>query len=66
MDAYRVLLTHFSQRYPKLPVLTGASAERVVVAFDLMQIDMADLPHLPAALPVLVQMCTDDDADDGL
>ena len=36
MGAWRVLLTHFSQRYPKLADLRGAPASRATAAFDMM------------------------------
>jgi len=64
MNAYRIVLTHFSQRYPKLPVFSSASAARVIVAFDYMHVDFADLPHLPGALPALVQLFADEEDDD--
>jgi ribonuclease BN (tRNA processing enzyme) len=38
MKAASVLLTHFSQRYPKFPVLPTDAALDVCVAFDLMRV----------------------------
>ncbi|KDD72113.1 hypothetical protein H632_c3845p0, partial [Helicosporidium sp. ATCC 50920] len=44
----RVVLTHFSQRYPKVPTLGGADGERLAgIAFDLMTLNLADLERLP-------------------
>ena len=41
MRAKRVVLTHFSQRYPKLPAVPGtADVARVAVAFDLMRVEL--------------------------
>jgi ribonuclease Z len=50
MGAYRTVLTHFSQRYPKFPIgvpTTGSEANRVAVAFDGMSLPLALLPNLP-------------------
>ena len=52
MEAYRVILTHFSQRYPKVPQIETdkwASA-RVAVAFDHMTVGLQMLPWLPFLL----------------
>ncbi|CAM9450499.1 unnamed protein product, partial [Chrysoparadoxa australica] len=51
MGAYRTILTHFSQRYPKLPVLSAgdhtSAAGKVCVAFDLMDVAVKDLTWAP-------------------
>ncbi|XLT03854.1 hypothetical protein HN51_042603 [Arachis hypogaea] len=52
-DAYRIILTHFSQRYPKIPVLDEANMHKTCVAFDMMSVNVADLPVLPKVLPYL-------------
>ena len=59
MDAYRTILTHFSQRYPKLPAgvdvqLRGRWRDRAVVAFDGMYVPLCTLPLLPAVMPAVV------------
>ncbi|GMJ05211.1 tRNAse Z4 [Hibiscus trionum] len=51
--AYRILLTHFSQRYPKIPVLDELSMHKTCIAFDLMTINLADLHVLPEVIPYL-------------
>jgi len=56
MGAYRTLLTHFSQRYARGPVLGGGvvprlAAARAAVAFDHMLVDWVDLGGLPATVP---------------
>lgn len=51
--AYRILLTHFSQRYPKIPVFDETHMHKTCIAFDMMSINIADLPVLPKALPYL-------------
>ena len=53
---YRVILTHFSQRYPKIPVFDEAHMHKTCIAFDLMSINMADLPVLPKVLPYLTML----------
>ncbi|KAG0455755.1 hypothetical protein HPP92_023543 [Vanilla planifolia] len=51
--AYRVILTHFSQRYPKIPVFDEIHMNNTCIAFDLMSVNLADLPLLPKVLPYL-------------
>ncbi|KAI3852115.1 hypothetical protein MKW98_020114 [Papaver atlanticum] len=51
--AYRVILTHFSQRYPKIPVFDERHRHKTCIAFDLMSVNIADLPVLPKILPQL-------------
>lgn len=57
MRAYRVALTHFSQRYPKAPAGVDAAARpwrnRPLVAADGACLRFADLPALPALAPAL-------------
>lgn len=45
--AYRIILTHFSQRYPKIPVVDEVDVDKTCIAFDLMSVNLADLPVLP-------------------
>ncbi|CAB5203992.1 unnamed protein product [Rhizophagus irregularis] len=42
MNAHTLLLTHFSQRYPKVPVFTDDHG-RVGISFDLMQMKMKQI-----------------------
>ncbi len=53
MKAEMILLTHFSQRYPKIPNLEKTGHEKVGVAFDLMDIKWKNFPLLPKLMPVL-------------
>jgi ribonuclease BN (tRNA processing enzyme) len=79
MSAFRVLLTHFSQRYPGTPKLSQAenhdkSVEAVllnkrnaIVAFDYMHLKCSDLLWAPATAPlleILFPASKDDDGDD--
>ncbi|MCL7021841.1 hypothetical protein MKW94_020135 [Papaver nudicaule] len=51
--AYRIILTHFSQRYPKIPVFDETHMHKTCIGFDLMSVNIADLPVLPKVLPHL-------------
>ncbi|KAJ9568342.1 hypothetical protein OSB04_004308 [Centaurea solstitialis] len=51
--AYRIVLTHFSQRYPKIPVFDETHMRNTCIAFDMMSINFADLHVLPRVLPYL-------------
>lgn len=67
-NAYRIVLTHFSQRYPKIPVIDESHMHNTCIAFDLMSINMADLQVLPKVLPYFKtlfrdEMVEDEDAD---
>lgn len=63
MQARYTILTHFSQRYAKLPRIeadaAAASAANVFVAFDNMEVTLADLRYLGRALPTMQLMFTD-------
>ncbi|XP_026683281.1 ribonuclease Z, mitochondrial [Diaphorina citri] len=56
MRAKFVLLTHFSQRYAKLPRLNKDLSENVGIAFDNMRISLANLPKLKLFYPALKAM----------
>ncbi|XP_031484101.1 tRNase Z TRZ3, mitochondrial-like [Nymphaea colorata] len=49
---YRVILTHFSQRYPKIPVVDETHMN-TCIGFDMMSVNVADLPVLPKVMPFL-------------
>lgn len=58
MGAWRTILTHFSQRYPKIPMLsdemlTQFREARACVAFDLMCVDFSRLEELPKVTTAL-------------
>jgi ribonuclease Z len=64
MNAKHLILTHFSQRYPKLPVLRNEEKAKtrlsnVSVSFDLMSVRMSQLEWLPRMLPALQHMFPD-------
>ena len=53
--AFRTLLTHFSQRYPKIPVMDPSLAASTCIASDLMRINLAGAAPHQAVHPVAVQ-----------
>jgi flagellar motor protein MotB len=57
MHAYRIILTHFSQRYhyvPAHPIYKHSN--NVVTTFDAMNIECRWLPALPTVMPVLMKL----------
>ena len=71
MQAERTILTHFSQRYPKLADVGGGGddadggvsgwmSERCAIAFDLMSVDWCDLYWLPKLTPAFADLLTDE------
>lgn len=55
MHAYRLILTHFSQRYPSVPALPPGSVDYVLLAFDYMRMRFQDLLWAPSVMPALVE-----------
>ncbi|KAF5288455.1 hypothetical protein FQR65_LT02107 [Abscondita terminalis] len=53
MNAKYIILTHFSQRYAKLPRFNENFNESVGIAFDNMQVRLDELPVLPLLYPAL-------------
>lgn len=53
MNAKFLMMTHFSQRYPKIPVFDHRYTSTTGIAFDLMKVTFDDLPILPHLLPCL-------------
>jgi ribonuclease Z len=60
MGAWRVLLTHFSQRYPKLADVRQLPTAGAILAFDLMSIPLSLLPGLPQLAPALLCLFADE------
>ncbi|KAM3577138.1 hypothetical protein VYU27_001055 [Nannochloropsis oceanica] len=65
MEAKTVILTHFSQRYPKFPVLPTGSELRVIVAFDLMTLRFRDVSRAAALLPMLQKLFPSEEEEVG-
>ncbi|TVY90908.1 Ribonuclease Z [Lachnellula willkommii] len=62
MNARRILLTHFSQRYQKIPVMDshGGKDQVAIVAFDYMRVKLEDFAKLDAFKPALMKLYADD------
>ncbi|XP_050298698.1 ribonuclease Z, mitochondrial isoform X2 [Anthonomus grandis grandis] len=60
MQAKNIILTHFSQRYAKLPRFNDNFAANVSIAFDNMQIRLDELPLVPLMYPALKVMFAED------
>ena len=58
MDSQFTILTHFSQRYPKVSaaLFNEHCFERVAVAFDGMTVGLRDLHHLNSLLPPIQEV----------
>lgn len=68
MGAKTIVLTHFSQRYPRVPVLDTEQAHHFCVAFDGMVLNTATVGILPAAARILSQVLeskTEEENDDA-
>ncbi|KAK0645844.1 hypothetical protein B0T16DRAFT_412046 [Cercophora newfieldiana] len=59
MNARRILLTHFSQRYPKFPNVE-ATDQTVLFAFDLMSVKLHEFKKAELFLPALRQLFVDE------
>lgn len=63
MGAKRILLTHFSQRYQKIPVMNRDDGEQVaIVAFDYMKCKIGDFAKVEAFKPALMELYKDVDS----
>ena len=58
MGARRILLTHFSQRYQKLPVMESHKGKDqvAIVAFDYMRCKIGDFAKVESFKPALVKL----------
>lgn len=63
MGARRILLTHFSQRYQKIPVMENKSGEDqiAIVAFDYMRVKLGDFAKVEHFKPALLKLYEDKD-----
>ncbi|KAF9909274.1 Zinc phosphodiesterase ELAC protein 2 [Linnemannia zychae] len=54
MEARHTLLTHFSQRYPKIPRFEADDKATIIgLCFDLMSVKLGEIEHLAKFLPAL-------------
>jgi len=71
MGAHALMLTHFSQRYPKLPVIAeeghGKQKMKVALAFDMMRMKVGEFWRFEAFIPALRELYKDEaDEEDAL
>lgn len=65
MNSYRLILTHFSQRYRSVPSVPSQSRLNVVMAFDFMCVSMKDLLWAPLLTDVFSEAFPpEDDQED--
>ncbi|XP_049849537.1 uncharacterized protein LOC126319882 [Schistocerca gregaria] len=64
MKAEYLIMTHFSQRYPKIPILAQEGQEKIGIAFDLMKVRMSTIACLPGLLSELRRIF-EEDAENG-
>lgn len=65
MKARWIILTHFSQRYSKLPLIDSLTENNIFVAFDLLRVPFARLSQLPLSLPVLCELLAEEEQGNG-
>ncbi|TDZ54475.1 Ribonuclease Z 1 [Colletotrichum trifolii] len=70
MGARRVLLTHFSQRYAKMPLLeerktANGADQAVLVAFDQMRVKLGEFRQAMEFLPAISRLIEIEDAKDS-
>ena len=63
MEAEFLILTHFSQRYPKVSaaLFNGLSSKKVGVAFDYMSVRLSELDRLSSLLPLMQDILLNND-----
>lgn len=59
MNAKYTILTHFSQRYAKIPRIEQNLVENVGIAFDNMEVVLSDLDYLNILYPAMKKMFPD-------
>lgn len=59
MNAKYTILTHFSQRYAKIPRIEQHLVENVGIAFDNMEVILSDLSYLNILYPAMKRMFPD-------
>ena len=64
MDAKALMLTHFSQRYPKLPIIAkdghGKQRMKVALAFDMMRMKVGHIGRFEKFIPALRELYKDE------
>eukprot|EP00924_Labyrinthula_sp_SR-Ha-C_P013844 augustus_masked-scaffold_5-processed-gene-15.50-mRNA-1 protein AED:0.13 eAED:0.13 QI:0/-1/0/1/-1/1/1/0/703 len=65
MKAKHIILTHFSQRYPKAPIISERYKKNsnIIIAFDLMQVTDRNLEHASKQTEKLVNLFNEEDLE---
>ncbi|KAJ0405537.1 hypothetical protein ATCC90586_003382 [Pythium insidiosum] len=65
-NAQHIVLTHFSQRYPKMPAIDSATTESdAMSAMDLLSLRFSDLHRQASLMDVCMQILAADESTDG-
>lgn len=64
MGARRILLTHFSQRYQKIPVMDNSDDQIAIVAFDYMRCKVGDFAKVAEFRPALLKLYENEVTDE--
>lgn len=64
MGARRILLTHFSQRYQKIPVMDNSGDQIAIVAFDYMRCKVGDFAKVAEFRPALLKLYENEATDE--
>lgn len=64
MGARRILLTHFSQRYQKIPVMDNSGDQIAIVAFDYMRCKVGDFAKVAEFRPALLKLYENEVTDE--
>lgn len=65
MKAQNILLTHFSQRYPKIPVFDSIHHPTVSIAFDFMTATPHNISILPKLLPAIQLLFKEEEEEES-
>eukprot|EP01118_Nematostelium_gracile_P016691 TRINITY_DN6974_c0_g1_i1.p1 TRINITY_DN6974_c0_g1~~TRINITY_DN6974_c0_g1_i1.p1 ORF type:complete len:766 (-),score=131.36 TRINITY_DN6974_c0_g1_i1:63-2309(-) len=63
MGAQQILLTHFSQRYPKIPFFDSKFENKISIAFDMMVVDLNRMQVLPLFISALREMFKEEEEE---
>jgi len=65
MRAKNIILTYFSQRYPKLPILSAVEENRpeVLIALDLCRVRLGDVKRFGVFIPALKELYEEADEE---
>eukprot|EP00002_Diphylleia_rotans_P025876 TRINITY_DN5137_c0_g1_i5.p1 TRINITY_DN5137_c0_g1~~TRINITY_DN5137_c0_g1_i5.p1 ORF type:complete len:186 (+),score=32.38 TRINITY_DN5137_c0_g1_i5:940-1497(+) len=67
MGVQYTILTHFSQRYPKIPIINDSpnASNHVGIAFDLLELTEKSIPRLAAMMPCVQALFTQEEKSES-